>query len=607
MKQLIAFFVGFLFLFSPVLSQTVDRVEPLSWWVGMNTNLQLMLYGRNLQGADVKVLEEGLSVKAIHNAESPNYLFVDMDVRKAGVYTLEVSKDGNRSKVSYHIKSRRSGSAEREGFTTADAIYLLMPDRFANGDPSNDQLPADTITTDRSVIDGRHGGDIQGIIDHLDYIADLGVTTIWPTPLLEDNLYYHQYSCSDYYKVDPHFGTNELYREMVEKAHEKGLKVIQDIVPNHCGIGHWWMKDLPFGNWVNRFDSFTKSNYAVHSFSDPYTTEIDRELCKRGWFVETLPDLNLSNPFMLQYLIQMAVWWVEYANLDGFRVDTYFYMGEEAALWTKGIRNEYPNLGIVGEVWVNEPSSLIYWIENSGDREFNSYLPMAMDFPFQRNLVMGLSHDNEAWGGGLKSIYSLLAQDLVYDSPQTQLMTFADNHDMDRIYNMLGRSVAKTKMAMTLICTTRGTPQIYYGTELLFENDERGGPHQGRRDFPGGWKNDKLNLFEAKSRTEEQHDMFIHLTALLHFRKNNEVLHTGNLKHYLPVENVYTYFRYTEEECVMIAVNASRETKIIDWKRFYECLNDYMVGEDILTKKRITKDEAVAVPAESSLVIHFKR
>lgn len=584
----------------------INRVEPLCWWTDMQTNLQLMIYGQDIAGSTVAVEQKGLTVKKVHNAESPNYLFVDVDVKKAGTYTLILKKGKQTASVHYTIYPRPQGSKDRVGFNTSDVIYLLMPDRFANGDEGNDNMTTDTSLINRNGIDTRHGGDIQGIIDHLDYLANLGITTIWPTPILEDNSSYHQYACSDYYKVDPHFGTNQLYQKMVEEAHLKGLKIIQDVVPNHCGAGHWWMKDLPFKDWINQFDTFTKSNYALQVFSDPYAAPEDKLLCKRGWFVESLPDMNLENPYVMQYMIQMAIWWIEFANLDGLRVDTYFYMGEEAATWTKGVRDEYPNLAIVGEVWGNDTPIINYWLENKDEKApFNSHLPMAMDFPLQRSLVMGISHDNEAWGGGLKSIYNLISQDFVYDDANRSMVVFADNHDTERIYNMLGKDLNKTMMALTLICTTRGTPQIYYGTELIFENDSRGGPHQGRPDFLGGWKEDHTNLFDEANRSPEQKRMFNHLRTLLRYRKDNPTLHDGKLMHFVPEGNVYTYFRYDDNKCIMVIINASKEEKTIDWKRFEDILTDKKTGTGIFTNKKINRLQETKISPESSMIIEF--
>lgn len=587
-------------------AQKVKRVEPLCWWTDMKTDLQLMIYGENLQNGSVRVLEDGLAIKAVHNAESPNYLFVDVEVSKAGKYTIEVSKGKKKDKFIYEILDRREGSAAREGFNSSDVIYLIMPDRFANGDPTNDTVNGTKL--DRNGLEDRHGGDIQGIIDHLDYLADLGITTIWSTPLLDDKEHYHQYACSDYYKIDPHLGTNELYREMVRQAHSKGLKVIQDIVPNHCGIHHWWMEDLPFKDWVNQLEEWPKSNYALASFSDPHGSEDDRQMCARGWFYDILPDMNHANPYTVKYLAQMTIWWVEYADLDGLRVDTYFYMGKEGSTWTKNVVEEYPNLTLVGEVWGNDPAVVSYWVGSTDNQDgFSSHLPMVMDFPLQRSIITGFASDNEAWGGSMKAIYNTIAQDFLYKTPESSLVVFAGNHDMDHVYGMLQKDLSKMQMAMTLICTTRGLPQIYCGTELLFEDDPRGGAHKMRMDFPGGWANDEVNWFSAKDRTSDQQEMFEHLRTLLHFRKQTPVLHTGKLMHYVPTDNIYTYFRYDDnaQDVVMVVINASEKEQNIDWVRFEECLKGKNKGRNILNNENITKGVTTVVPAKTSMVIHF--
>ena len=588
-------------------AQKVERVEPLCWWAGMKTDLQLMLHGEQLKDARVRVLQPGMTVKAVHNAESPNYLFVDMVVEKSGTYTIEITRGRTKTTVAYQIHDRRPQSSQREGLTLADAIYLIMPDRFANGDPSNDRVKGSSQILDRTGLETRHGGDIQGIINHLGYMADLGVTALWSTPLLEDNQFYHHYAISDYYRIDPHFGTNDLYRDMVTEAHRKGLKVIQDIVPNHCGSGHWWMNDLPFTDWVNHFDTFTQSNYALQTYSDTHASQVDRMLCGHGWFVESLPDMNLSNPYTLKYLTQMAIWWVEYADLDALRVDTYFYMGHEGARWTKNIRDEYPRMEFVGEVWGNDPGILSYWV---GDRPkhdgFASHLPKAMDFPLERALIMGLSNDNEAWGGGLKAIYNIVAQDFLYEDAMNSLVVFADNHDIDRLYNMLGKDIRKAKMAMTLITTLRGLPQIYYGTELLFADDPRGGAHKCRMDFPGGWQGDSINLFLPANRNAAQQEMFDHVRSLLHFRRSTPVVYSGKLMHYVPKDNVYTYFRYNDKECVMVVLNGSAQPRAIDWNRFTERLAGKTMGLDVLSNRPVTKGEVTEVAANGSMILYFK-
>jgi glycosidase len=588
-------------------SQQIKRVEPPCWWVGMQTGLQLILYGENLKNSTVIVLEEGLSVKAVHSADSPNYLFVDLDVRQAGKYTLEISQGKKKIKIPYEI-FRRIRSAERKGFTTADVIYLIMPDRFANGDPGNDQIEGSGQRLDRKEMEDRHGGDIQGIIDHLDYLADLGVTTIWSTPMLEDTRYYHHYGVTDYYRIDPHLGTNGLYKEWVARAHQKGLKVIQDVTPNHCGIDHWWINDPPFSDWVNTLKLPPHYElFSLESLSDIHASASDQKFCGSTILYQTMPDMNLLNPYVLQYMTQFAIWWIEYADLDGLRVDTYFYMGKIASKWTRNILNEYPNITLVGEIWGTQPSIIAYWVGSAENHDgFSSHLPMVMDFPLQTSIITDFSVENAHWGGKMRTVYNTIALDFVYKNPETSQVIFADNHDTDRMYNMLGKDSEKVKLVMTLIATTRGLPQLYYGTELLFEDDARGGPHKNRMDFPGGWAYDTLNLFKVDYRTPLQQNVFNHIRALLHFRKQTPVLQKGKLMHYIPVNEVYTYFRYDEKECVMIVINTSSKQQPITWTRFEDNLRGKETGTDILTGTIITKGAGTEVPAKTSMVVYFK-
>lgn len=607
MKYFLLFFLSWCCFFCGNAFE-ISRVEPLCWWEGMQTDLQLMIYGENLNGADVSVNGHGLKVKKVHTADSPNYLFVDLDVSKAGKYTIVLDKKGERKELSYEILKRRPAAEAKQGLTPQDVIYLIVPDRFANGDETNDIIPGSIQELNRSKLDVRHGGDIQGIIDHLDYLSDLGVTTIWPTPMLEDNQYYHHYAISDYYRIDPHLGTNELYRELVNQAHLRGLKVIQDVVPNHCGSGHWWMQDLPFRDWVNKqvFD-YSPGSLALPPVSDIHASKDDIQTTGKGWLYESMPDMNLDNPFVLQYLTQMAVWWIEYANLDALRVDTYFYMGIPGSKWTQNIRKEYPEMRFVGEVWNDNPSFVSYWVgDYKKHNGFASNLPMAMDFPLQRAIVTGLASDNPFWGGSTNAIYNVVAQDFLYKDANTELVVFADNHDIDRIYNMLGKNIEKTKTAITVALTMRGTPQLYYGTELLFENDPRGGGHHGRPDFPGGWKSDTLNLFDSTNRNEAQADMFKHVQTLLRFRKTHPVLANGDLMHYVPADNVYTYFRYDDKSCVMVVINGSDKKAMVDWTRFEERLKTKNKGIEIFSGQSIEKGQAMEVEGFSSAVIYFE-
>ncbi len=642
-------------------AQMVTQIEPPCWWSGMKSELQLLVRGENLRDCSVRVAEEGMTVTGVHSADSPDYLFVDVEITRPGSYTLIFGRGRREVRVPYEIHSRRDGSAEREGFNSSDVIYLIMPDRFANGDPSNDVVEGNSQIVDRSDMSVRHGGDIQGIIDHLDYLADLGVTAIWTTPVMLDELYYHQYGVTDFYRIDPHLGSNELYREYVARAHEKGIRVIQDITPQHCGIGHWWVENPPFHDWINpmMMDGNFWERFALAALSDPHASQGDARFVGSNWLFSTMPDNNLTNPFFMRYLAQMAIWWIEYADLDGYRVDTYFYMGKEAAQWTKAITDEYPRFSLVGEVWETEPAILSYWVGSTDNYDgYSTHLPMVMDFPLQRALATDLAGKGTHWGGRMREIYTILAQDFLYKRPELSQVVFADNHDMSRIYSTLDEELSGAKLAMTLITTTRGIPQIFYGTELLFGNDpdEPDESHRVRPDFPGGWPGDEVNLFLPGDRTPDQQEMFDHTRTLLHYRKKTPLLHTGRLMHYVPQNGLYIYFRYDdsrndgsgyakggndegrydgsenegnryeksrsdesrhdasgyakggygESECVMVIINASESEQPVEWERFEQRLTGRSSGINILDNSVVTTGTPLQVAARTSMVIHFR-
>ncbi len=445
-------------------SQQVTRVEPLSWWTGMKMPLQLMVQGENISGYSVSVEGgAGVSVEKINKADSPNYLFVDVKIApnaKAGTYYIVFEKDGQSFKYPYEIAARKAGSADRKSFTTADMIYLIMPDRFANGDTSNDSTDDTDDKYARHELFGRHGGDIQGIINNLDYISELGATAIWCTPLLEDNQpehSYHGYACTDYYHIDSRFGTNELFREYVNKAHEKGLKIIMDIVPNHAGSAHWWMEDTPFKDWYHVFDTYTGSNIAFSTNMDPNASKQDLYIQESGWFDRSMVDMNLDNPFVLKYFEQWAIWWIEWSGLDGFRVDTYPYNEKDPmAEWCAAVMNEYPNFNIVGEVWTASIPQLAYWQGGNANKDgFDSNLKSVMDFPLHDALRAGLNEDNPGWGQGMTRVYNILSHDFVYHD-LSNMMIFPGNHDTDRLGDALRKNPKRVKIAMALMATMRG-------------------------------------------------------------------------------------------------------------------------------------------------------
>lgn len=572
----------------------ITRVEPLCWWTDMHQPLTLMFYGEDLQDATVSIQELaagrimrgqciGLVPTGQHNAESKNYLFVDMDVRQAGTYRITLHKGNRRATYDYTIYDRREGSRERQSFTSADVVYLIMSDRFVDGDPSNNSTDNTREKADKQNIHGRFGGDIQGIISQLGHISDLGATAIWPTPLLlddEEKWSYHGYACSDYYHIDPRFGSNELYRQMVDSAHTYDIKVIMDMVPNHCGGAHWWMKDLPYRDWVNQFDEFTRTNNVFSANYDINASEYDRLLSNRGWFDHPMPDMNLENPDLLRYFQQWAIWWIEYADLDGLRVDTYPYIEKmPAANWIKAIREEYPDINIVGECWTRPASAVAYWQSGSNNRDgFDSNLPSVMDFPTNEAIRQALGGNDNGWGGGLTRIYDALSQDYLYGDVNN-LLIFLDNHDMDRIEDVVkDQDPRRTKLAYTLLATMRGIPQVFAGDEYdMHSSDMSKGHSTLRMPFP-----------MPEQLTDEQRNMFDYQSRLLQWRKSEPVIHTGRTMHFLSRDNTYAFFRYTDEEAVFVFANASDEARTVPTTHYTEILSKYnLVGTDILTGKSV--------------------
>lgn len=609
----------------------VARVEPLSWWTGMKTPLQLMIHGQGISAYDVAVEGgKGVSVEAVHKAESPNYLFVDVKVDDnavPGTYYIVFSNEEQSFKYPYEIAGREAGSAERRSFTTADMIYLIMPDRFANSDPSNDSVERMDDKVARNKPSGRHGGDIQGVIDHLDYIRSLGATFIWTTPFLEDNAprgSYHGYAASDYYNIDPRFGDNGLYRELVTKANEKGLGIIMDMVPNHCGTEHWWMKDLPFQDWIHQFDTYTGTNVCFSANMDPNASSKDLYIQESGWFVPSMVDMNLDNPFVLKYFIQWGIWWIEYAGLDGFRVDTYPYNEKvPAARWCKAILEEYPDFNIVGECWTSSIPQIAYWQADNANKDgFNSHLPSIMDFPLHDAMRMGLNEDNPGWGQGMVRVYDILSHDFVYHD-LSKMLIFPGNHDTARIGDVLRKNPDRLKLAMVMMATMRGIPQIFAGDELMFVSNNLKYPddHGGLRvDFPGGWEGDEIDLFTEEGRKAQKFntdglpvpegqaaDLFNYVSRLFQWRKSKDVIHNGKTMHFLSRDNTYGYFRYDDDEVVFVYINNSEEPKKVPWSYYSEISEGLEGGVDVVTGSPVEVSDMTEVAPRTALVVEFEK
>ena len=595
----------------------IKHIEPLSWWVGMNTPLQLMINGDGISAFDVTILPEdsGVTVAKVHQADSPNYLFVDVaisDNAAAGQYTLRFSDGKRRYDYPYTIAERREGSRERLSFTNADFVYLIMPDRFANGDPSNDSTDDTAEKALRSNPGRRHGGDLQGMIDHLDYIADLGATAIWSTPLLLDNengASYHGYSCSDYYLIDPRYGSNELFKEYVEECHKRDLKVIMDIVPNHSSTSHWWYADQPFADWTHQWDKYTQSNWTFSTNMDFNASKADLYQMESGWFDRSMADMNLDNEYLLNYFKQWAVWWIEYADLDGFRVDTYPYNEKmPMSKWCEAVMAEYPNFNIVGEVWTSSIPQLAYWQGGNANKDgFDSHLKSIMDFPLHDAIRAAMTESgNGGWGQGMTRVYDVLSHDFVYHD-LSNMMIMAANHDTDRIGDVCEGDARRMKIVHTLLATLRGMPQMLYGDELLFRSTDRSKGHPTLRvDFPGGWEGDRINLFDRANHFGAQKEVYDYTRHIMNWRKSKEVIHSGKTLHFIDRDNTYAYFRYNDSEVVFVYINNSDNEHTIPWARYAEITEGLGDGVNVITGEPI-KMNGVKVAPMSTLVVEFVR
>lgn len=592
----------------------IRRVEPMNWWTGMkNPVLQLMVYGEGISAFRPEVIYPGVSIDRTVTTVNPNYLFIYLTISpetRPGSFDI-VFKDGKKvaGRYSYTLLQRREDSAEREGFDSSDAMYLLMPDRFANGDTTNDNRPDMAERRNRHHKNGRHGGDIQGIIDHLDYLQDLGITALWSTPLMEDNVpecSYHTYAISDYYRIDPRYGSNDDYRRLSAEARKRGIKLVMDVVTNHCGAAHWWMNDLPSPDWVHQFDEFTRSNYRIWTIQDPHASAIDRRLCTEGWFDVTMPDLNQSNPLLLDYFIQNCIWWIEYADLGGLRIDTYPYNDKEAmSRLCAAIMAEYPRFNIVGECWMHETIEVAYWQKGVQNPDgYVSELPCVMDFPLT-DALCAFTHEKQDWSMGIMRPYVVCGKDYLY-ADSDNLLIFADNHDTERIWHILKNDIRKFKLVFTILATTRGIPQIYYGTEIMMSGEKQKGDGDIRRDFPGGWPTDKVNAFTTAGRTEQQNEVHGFMKKLLNWRKNNPVIHTGKLMHYVPEDECYVYFRYNGREKVMVVVNnADRDDKTLRLDRFAEMLDGVDRGTDVISGRKVELVDRLTIPAKTSMILEL--
>jgi glycosidase len=594
----------------------IQKVEPPFWWTGMeNPDLQLLVYGKGIGLTTPSIEYPGLVLVESKTVENQNYLFLRLKVLpecSQGTFELVFSLEGEAvSSWNYELKSRKAGSAARKGFDRTDVLYLLLPDRFSNGNPANDNAKNMVEPADRSNPDGRHGGDIQGIMNHLDYLSASGFTGVWINPLLENNnpeFSYHGYAATDFYKVDPRFGTNASYLNLVNACHQRGLKVVMDVIFNHCSVHHWLIKDLPSPEWIHQFDEYTPSNFRASTLPDPHASEFDKKRMLTGWFDRHMADLNQLNPLLATYLIQNSIWWIEYSGIDGIRIDTQPYPYKSfISKWGEAVFKEYPNFNVVGEAWLQKEAFTAYFQKGSPNRDgYNSNIPSVTDFPLYYALNEAFKEE-ETWTEGILRIYYVLAHDHLYGDPYENLI-FLDNHDLTRFYTAVEEDFDRWKMAMAVLATMRGIPCIYYGTELLMTGDKELGHGKVREDFPGGWSEDLRNAFTREGRTAEENKAYDFMKRLLTWRKEQEVIHHGKFKHFVPEDNVYVYFRYNGSNCIMVALNNNdHELKALDHEKFKECLEGYTFGKNVITGEVTNYLDAFTVPPKSPLILELKK
>jgi len=595
----------------------IERIEPAFWWTGMkNPQLQLLVHGKDIAKSQASLHYQGVTLLKTDKVANPNYLFLDLlidnKLAKAGKFDIVFQQNGKMiATYSYELKARHVGSSNRASFTSADVVYLLMPDRFANGNPANDNVDSQPEKANRSIDYGRHGGDIKGIQDHLDYIKELGATAIWSTPLLENNYTqytYHGYAISDFYKVDPRFGSNDEYAGLVAAAHQKGLKVIMDMVSNHGGIGAWWMKDLPMEDWIHQWPVFTRSNHKAATIKDIHAAEMDRKIYLDGWFDTTMPDLNQQNPYFWTYFIQNSIWWIEYAGIDGIRMDTYPYNDRDAmAKWAKSITDQYPHFNIMGETWLHNSQDIAFWQKDAVNAlHYNSQLPTPMDFVMNDALSNCFNEHGNGWNDqGMSRLYNTIANDYLFANPNS-LLVFAENHDTQRYNHTLNGDLNKYKMAMSFLMTTRGIPQIYYGSEIGMTGNKDKGDGDIRRDFPGGWAGDSINAFIPQGRTAFQNSYYDFTSKLLNWRKGKDVIHDGKLIHYIPENDIYVYFRYNDKESIMVILNNNDTDQELKTDRFSQCLKNYTQGTDVINGNLYQLTSTITLPKKSALILELK-
>ena len=617
----------------------IDRIEPTDWYVGLkDASLQLMVYGKDIKTADVTTDYPGVKIDSLVRLDSPNYLLVYMNVKDAqpGTMTLLFQQGKQKKKVNYTLKAREKKGEERYGFSNADVLYMLMPDRFASGRTDNDQIKGlRPYKNDRTQPSLRHGGDLEGIRQHLDYFKELGVTALWFTPVLENDSpdhgtqsTYHGYATTNYYRVDPRFGSNEEYRQLCDEAHAKGIKIVMDMIFNHSGYEHPWTLDMPSKDWLNTpewlspenqakavemktmdgaakvNDKYLQTSYKLTPVVDPYASKIDLHETVDGWFVPTMPDLNQRNPHVIKYLIQNSIWWIETVGIDGIRMDTYPYADRDAmAQWMKIIGEEYPNFNTVGETWVTEPAYTAAWQKDSKLSEKNSYLPTVMDFAFYDRINQAKNEETDAWWNGFNRIYNNFVYDYLYPNP-SNVMAFLENHDTDRFLGE-GKDTVALKQALALLLTVNRTPQLYYGTEVLMNGTKHITDGNVRKDFPGGFPGDTKNCFTREGRTQAENAMFDWLSRLLHWRQGNDVIIKGKQTQFIPFNGIYVIARQYNGKTVLTILNGNRKQADMQLDRYAEVIGNTTTAKDVITGRTVKLDRKLSLKSRQTLILEY--
>lgn len=631
--------LGSVFAKKPV-QPIVNRIEPANWFVEMkNTQLQIMLYGKGIREANVTTNYQGARIMETVKLDSPNYLLVYVELKdaEAGIMPLTVTLGKRIETIKYELKKREMAGADRYGFTNADVLYMLMPDRFSRSGDDKDVEMKTQYKVDRNAPSLRHGGNLAGLREHLDYFNKLGVTALWFTPVLENdspdnggNSTYHGYATTDYYRIDPRFGSNEEYRQLIDDAHKHGLKIIMDMIFNHCGFEHPWVADRPSKDWFNTpewldapkkapahvegqsttyaggvNDLYVQTSYKLTPTVDPYASKIDKKETVDGWFVPSMPDLNQRNKHVMRYLIQNSKWWIETVGIDGIRMDTYPYADYDGmASWMKEINEEYPNYNVVGESWVTEPAFTAALQKDCKFTEKNSYLNTVMDFTFFERINQAAKwEETDGWWNGYNKVYNGLVYDYLYANP-SNVLAFLDNHDTDRFLNEKQDPVA-LKQALSVLMTMNRIPQLYYGTEIMMTGNKSITDGYVRNDFPGGFKGDSKNAFTGAGMTEAETEMFDWTARLLHWRKGNEVISKGQQIQFIPYNGIYVLARQYNGKTVMTIVNGLNTENTVGMKRYEELFGSLTTATDVMTGTSVSLTEDLSLSARQSIILEF--